>query len=93
MLTGKYRFGAPLPSGTRLSNKLYSDRFFNDENLRIIEALLAFCAQRGRNLLELAFVWLLAKPLVGSVIAGASSPDQLLQNTAAALAVERERTR
>jgi aryl-alcohol dehydrogenase-like predicted oxidoreductase len=83
MLTGKYIFGAPLPPGTRMSRKRYSDRFLNDENLHIVEALRAFCAQRGRSLLELAFGWLLAKPLVGSVIAGASSSEQLLQNTAA----------
>jgi aryl-alcohol dehydrogenase-like predicted oxidoreductase len=83
MLTGKYKFGAPLPEGTRMSRKRYSERFLNDENFSIVEALRAFCEARGRSMLELAFGWLLAKPVVGSVIAGASSPEQMLQNVAA----------
>jgi aryl-alcohol dehydrogenase-like predicted oxidoreductase len=83
MLTGKYEAGAPLPEGARLSNKRYSDRFLNDDNFRIVEALRSYCAQRGRSLLELAFGWLLTKPIIGSVIAGASSPEQLLQNISA----------
>jgi aryl-alcohol dehydrogenase-like predicted oxidoreductase len=80
MLTGKYRLGRPLPEGTRLSNERYSDRFLNDENFRIVERLEAFCAARGRTLLQLAFGWLLAKPFVASVIAGASTPEQLQRN-------------
>jgi aryl-alcohol dehydrogenase-like predicted oxidoreductase len=80
MLTGKYRSGRPLPEGTRLAHARYSDRFLNDENLRIVEELEKFCATRGRTLLQLAFGWLLAKPYVASVIAGASTPEQLRQN-------------
>jgi aryl-alcohol dehydrogenase-like predicted oxidoreductase len=83
MLTGKYRFGAPIPPGTRLSQARYSDRFLNDENFRIVEGLRAFCAGRGRSLLDLAFGWLLSKPVVGCVIAGASTPEQVRQNVAA----------
>jgi aryl-alcohol dehydrogenase-like predicted oxidoreductase len=83
MLTGKYRRGKPLPEGTRLSNPRYSDRFVNDDNYRIVERLDAFCAARGHTLLELAFGWLLAKPVVASVIAGASTPEQVRQNTGA----------
>jgi aryl-alcohol dehydrogenase-like predicted oxidoreductase len=83
MLTGKYRAGRPVPQGTRLSNPRYSDRFLNDDNYRIVERLDAFCAARGRTLLQLAFGWLLAKPVVASVIAGASTPEQLLQNAGA----------
>jgi aryl-alcohol dehydrogenase-like predicted oxidoreductase len=83
MLTGKYAFGASIPAGTRMSYKRYSDRFLNDENFRIIESLRAFCAKRGRSLLELAFGWLLSKPFVGCVIAGASAPEQIHQNAAA----------
>ena len=83
MLTGKYQAGAPIPAGSRLSYKRYSDRFLNDENFRIVERLREFCAKRGRSLLELAFGWLLSKPFVGCVIAGASTPEQVYQNTAA----------
>jgi len=83
MLTGKYQAGAPVPHGSRMSHKRYSDRFYNDENLRIVERLRAFCAQRGRSLTELAFGWLLSKPVIGCVIAGASTPAQVHQNAAA----------
>lgn len=83
MLTGKYRLGRPMPEGTRLSNARYSDRFLNDENLRIVERLEEFCAAHGRTLLELAFGWLLAKRSVASVIAGASTPEQVRLNAGA----------
>jgi aryl-alcohol dehydrogenase-like predicted oxidoreductase len=43
-----------------------------------------FCARRGHTLLDLAFVWLLARPTVASVIAGATKPEQLEQNVKAA---------
>jgi aryl-alcohol dehydrogenase-like predicted oxidoreductase len=83
MLSGKYRLGRPLPAGTRLSNPRYSDRVLNEANLRIVERLEQFCAVRGRTLLQLAFGWLLAKPRVASVIAGASTPEQVRQNATA----------
>ena len=83
MLTGKYQFGAPIPQGTRLSQKRYSDRFLNDENFRIVEDLRAFSVRRGHSLLELAFGWLLSKPVIGCVIAGATTAEQVRQNVAA----------
>jgi aryl-alcohol dehydrogenase-like predicted oxidoreductase len=83
MLTGKYQFGASIPQGTRLSQKRYSDRFLNDENFRIVEDLRAYCERRSHSLLELAFGWLLSKPVVGCVIAGASTAEQVRQNVAA----------
>ena len=77
------RAGAPIPLGSRMTHKRYSDRFYNDENFHIVEKLRAFCAARNRTLVELAFGWLLSKPLVGCVIAGASTPEQVHQNAAA----------
>lgn len=83
MLTGKYKHGAPVEAGTRMSFKRYADRFYNDENFHIVEKLRTFCAARNRSLIELAFGWLLSKPVVGCVIAGASAPEQVHQNAAA----------
>ncbi len=83
MLTGKYQQGAPIEPGTRMSYKRYSDRFLNDENFHIVEKLREFCAKRNRSLVELAFGWLLSKPVIGCVIAGASTPEQIQQNAAA----------
>ena len=83
LLTGKYRPGARPPEGSRLSGGRYADEL-NDENLRIVEALRAFAESRRRSLLELAFGWLLSRPAVVSVIAGATRPDQVGANVAAA---------
>jgi aryl-alcohol dehydrogenase-like predicted oxidoreductase len=83
LLTGKYRVGAPMPADTRLSQARYSDRVLNDKNFRIVESLRAFAIARGRSLLELAIGWLLSKPVVGCVISGASTPEQVGQNVAA----------
>jgi aryl-alcohol dehydrogenase-like predicted oxidoreductase len=83
LLTGKYRKGQPMPTGTRLSDPRFSARFANEQNLEMVERLAAFCAQRGRTTLDLAFGWLLARPYVASVIAGATTPEQVRQNAGA----------
>ncbi len=85
LLTGKYKHDAPLPEGTRLANtKRLAERYATEANWTIVENLRAFCEKRGRSLLELAFSWLLARPPVCSVIAGATKPEQLEQNVKAA---------
>lgn len=83
LLTGKYRKGQPIPTGTRLSDPRFSARFVNEQNLEMVERLAAFCTQRGRTMLDLAFGWLLARPCVASVIAGATTPEQVRQNAGA----------
>ena len=52
-------------------------------NLATVERLRGWCDKRGMSLTELAFAWLLAKPQVSSVIAGATKPEQLEQNVKA----------
>ena len=84
-LTGKYRPGQPPPPGTRGaegSGIIAQTR--NARNEAILEKLEAFCAERGRTVLELAFGWLLAHKPVSSVIAGTSSVTQVEANVAAA---------
>ena len=83
MLTGKYRKHAPLPEGARLS-KSWGKGFLTDDNLDRVEALIAFAERRGYELLDVAFSWLLSRPVVASVIAGATSPEQVKRNAAAA---------
>ena len=81
MLTGKYRRDAPPPKGARLSYRSsQAGQFFTAANWRIVERLEAFCAARGRTLLELAFAWLAAHPFVSSIIAGATSAAQVEAN-------------
>jgi len=84
LLTGKYRAGEAPPEGTRLAGKGMAERWATERNVRIVEDLRAFAEARGRTLLELAFSWLLARPQVASVIAGATRPEQVQANVAAA---------
>jgi aryl-alcohol dehydrogenase-like predicted oxidoreductase len=84
MLTGKYKRGQAGPEGARLSGPGMSGRYMNEKNWAIVEKLEAFCAERGRTILELAFAWLLAHDYVPSVIAGATSPEQVEQNAGCA---------
>jgi aryl-alcohol dehydrogenase-like predicted oxidoreductase len=85
LLTGKYKRNAPLPAGTRYStSKNMADRYMTDIGWTAVEKLSGFAAERGKTLLDLAFSWLLAKRPVSSVIAGATTPEQVEQNVRAA---------
>jgi aryl-alcohol dehydrogenase-like predicted oxidoreductase len=79
LLTGKYRRGAPEPSGTRLSGRLE----VSDEQWTRIERLAVFAEARGLTMVDVAIGGLAAIPAVCSVIAGAMSPVQVRANAAA----------
>jgi aryl-alcohol dehydrogenase-like predicted oxidoreductase len=83
LLTGKYRRGEDAPVGSRLDSGR-GDRLLTDRNLATVERLIEFSQRRGHTILELAFSWLLNRPAVVSVIAGATSPEQARSNAAAA---------
>jgi aryl-alcohol dehydrogenase-like predicted oxidoreductase len=85
LLTGKYRQGGPVPTGTRLSDpeSRRTARFLNDQNLARADALARFAQTRGYGLLTLAFSWLAQNHGVSSIIAGATSPEQVQANAAA----------
>ena len=83
-MTGKYRQGAAPPEGARLAKvSSLAQRFLTDRNLAVVEKLRAFAESRGHSLLELAFSWLASHPVVASVIAGATSPEQVRANVTA----------
>jgi aryl-alcohol dehydrogenase-like predicted oxidoreductase len=87
LLTGKYQRGKPLPSDSRfavITERNYVGQFLTEANLSRLDALTAFSVQRGYALLDVAISWLYAKPLVASVIAGATKPDQVEANVKAA---------
>jgi aryl-alcohol dehydrogenase-like predicted oxidoreductase len=84
LLTGKYRQGQPVPQGTRITTAPQHARWLNDDNMAKVETLAVFAEARGHTLLELAFSWLLAHPVVSSVIAGAMTPAQIQSNATAA---------
>jgi aryl-alcohol dehydrogenase-like predicted oxidoreductase len=86
MLSGKANSNAGKAiDGSRLSiERGMHDRWITKRNLVLVELLDIWAKERGHGVLELAFAWLLAEPVVATVIAGASSPAQISQNAAAA---------
>ena len=85
LLSGKYRRGQAPPTGTRIGTMAAerADQFLSEANFDRVDALTRFAEERGRSLLELAFGWLLAQPPVASVIAGATTPEQVRANVVA----------
>ena len=85
LLSGKYRAGA-LPAGARLTGMPAErrGRFHNERNLAVVERVHDFAAARGHSVLDAAFAYLLAHRVVASVIAGATTPEQVAANAAAA---------
>ena len=79
LLTGKYRRGEAAPPGSRLEDR--AERL-TDERFDRVEALERFAEARGHTLLELAIGALASTPGVASVIAGATTPDQVRANAA-----------
>jgi aryl-alcohol dehydrogenase-like predicted oxidoreductase len=80
LLSGKYRRGEPGPAGSRLAS---SGPAASEEQFELVEALEAFAAERGIGVLDVAIAGLAAQPAVGSVIAGATKPEQIAANVAA----------
>jgi aryl-alcohol dehydrogenase-like predicted oxidoreductase len=85
MLTGKYKRGEAPEEGTRMAAwGARAQAALSDKNFDKVEALAGWAAERGHTLLELAFAWLLGHPVVSSVIAGATRPEQVKANAATA---------
>ncbi len=84
MLTGKYKRQREHPPGTRLADKpALAERHATPENWDKVEQLSAFASRQGHSMLELAFSWLLSHQAIGSVIAGATKPEQVEANSTA----------
>jgi len=85
LLSGKYKRGEKPPEGTRLA--AWGSRgaaALSDKNFDKVEKLTDWAHERGHTILELAFAWLLGHEVVSSVIAGATSAEQVKTNAAAA---------
>jgi aryl-alcohol dehydrogenase-like predicted oxidoreductase len=84
LLSGKYKRDS-IPEGTRYANNArMQDRYMTGKNWAIVENLEVFAVSHGKTMLELAFSWLASQPVVSSVIAGATKPEQVAQNVHAA---------
>ena len=84
LLTGKYRKGA-MPQGARLTSmpRFANREYVTDRNFAMVEKLEGYAKAHGRTLLELAFGWLASQPTTGSIIAGATSAEQVKANAGA----------
>ncbi|WP_412740975.1 aldo/keto reductase [Krasilnikovia sp. MM14-A1259] len=82
LLSGKYRRGEPAPVGTRLSLPRYRS-WIEGAPWDLIESLEAFGRERGHSLLDVAIAGLASRPAVTSVIAGATTAEQVRANASA----------
>lgn len=80
LLTGKVRRGQQAPEGTRIAAR---KGYVTDEKLDRVEALVSYASERKVSLLDVAIGGLAAQPAVASVIAGATSAEQVRANAAA----------
>lgn len=79
-LTGKYRRGQPAPTGSRGETAEYVQRYMTDQNYDVMERLSDYAQVRDHTVGELAHAWLLAHPVVRSVISGATQVEQVQAN-------------
>lgn len=88
LLTGKYRRGRPAPAGSRLGGGggKPAERVVPQDRLVVVERLSAFAEERGHTLLELSLSWLGNRARVATIVAGATSADQVRANAAATTA-------
>ncbi|MFA6965657.1 aldo/keto reductase [Bosea sp. (in: a-proteobacteria)] len=85
LLTGKYKRNAPMPEGARMTREApRAAEVLTEANWEKTEKLTAFCEARAKTLVGLAFSWLAAQPVISSVIAGATRPEQVAANVKAA---------
>ncbi len=84
LLTGKVGADGP-PAGTRLAVMAEEGRarFLSDERVDRVRVLTSYASNHGRTILELAMSYLSSQPQVASVIAGATSADQIAANVGA----------
>ena len=80
LLTGKYTRGEPPPEGSRGTFSPYVKNRLTDANFDKLDKLRAFADSRGHTLHDLAFSWLLSRQQIPSVIAGATTPEQVTAN-------------
>jgi len=83
LLTGKHRPEKPVEGSRFDYSKMYFDRYFSQSNFEAIEALQSIANQAGLSLIELSLRWLMAQPLVDSILLGASKASQMEQSLAA----------
>jgi aryl-alcohol dehydrogenase-like predicted oxidoreductase len=86
VLTGKYRPGEPVPSGSRAADpdgSSFIQRYLNEDLLRRVAELTPVAAEAGLTLAQLAVAWVLQNANVSAAIIGATRPEQVRENAQA----------
>jgi aryl-alcohol dehydrogenase-like predicted oxidoreductase len=87
VLTGKYRPGEAPPEDSRGASEAmgsFIGRFLDDETLTAVQRLAPIAEEAGLTMAQMAIAWVLRQPNVASAIVGASRPEQVHDNVAAA---------
>jgi aryl-alcohol dehydrogenase-like predicted oxidoreductase len=88
LLTGKHRRAAPPPEGTRFTlgaaAKTYTERYWQEREFDTVDAFVKLAKESGLEPATLALAWVLANPAITAPLIGASRPEQLKANVAAA---------
>ena len=84
LLTDRYLKGIPADSRIRTDTRFLKEAALTPERLEQIRQLNELAAQRGQTLAQMALSWILRDGIVTSVLAGASRPEQVLDNIRAA---------
>ena len=87
VLTGKYLPGEKVPADSRAANKSmnrFIKQWLKDDTLTAVQALRPIADEAGVTLSQLALAWVLHRPNVSAVIVGATRPEQVHENVAAA---------
>ena len=80
MLTDRYLKGIPADSRIRTDTRFLKEAALTEDRLHQIRQLNELAAQRGQTLAQMALSWILRDGIVTSVLAGASRPEQVLDN-------------
>lgn len=82
ILSGKYKTGQPFPEGSRAArnDKRMKEAELRDESLDVAAQLDDYCRGRGMSLSHFALAWILANPIMTSVILGPRTMEQFDDN-------------
>ena len=84
LLTDRYLKGVPADSRIMTDGRFLKENALTEQRMKQIRALNDLAAQRGQTLAQMALAWVLRDGVVASVLAGASRPEQILDNIKAA---------
>ena len=80
LLSDRYLKGIPSDSRVKTDGRFLKEEYISQELIERLKTLNEIAANRGQTLAEMSLAWLLKDGIVTSVLAGASKPEQILDN-------------